>query len=156
MDALLSKLINYFLIASLLIASFVIFLNVILRYFFNSGVVGSEELVRYLIIWNIFIGGSSLVLSGEHLSMDAFIKQCPEKIKVVMNLMIYLIGIVFSFALVVYSAGVIEKLTMSNTPALQIPSYIPYLAIPIGSLLTALRYMHRFYLDGRLLVRGEV
>lgn len=151
LDTLLQKATNAFLVITLLITSIIIFVNVILRYFFSSGIVGSEELVRYLMIGMVFIGGSTLILDNEQLTMDALISYLPKYLMSIASILVSFIGILFSIALTFYSFNVILNLSMSVTPALQIPSYIPYLFIPIGSLLTAIRFIQRLTLDFRVL-----
>ena len=156
LDIWLTRIVHSFIVLSLLLASFVVVTNVALRYLFNTGIVGSEELVRYLIIGLTFIGGSTLVLDNEHLTMDALVKALPVPLVHVLDVLTCLIGIAFSVALILYSISVIENLKFATSVALQIPAYIPYLSIPIGAGLTAVRYMQRIIFEiGQLLLKPE-
>ncbi|WP_174727347.1 TRAP transporter small permease [Mesobacillus harenae] len=155
-DKYLSMAVNYFLVISLLFVSLLVFVNVILRYFFNTGIVGTEELVAYVIIWNVFIGASTLILTGEHLSMDALVEFIPKKIKSGLTILVSLVGILFSMSLVYYSLPVINALSLSVTPSLRIPSYIPFLAIPLGSLITSLRFIQLIIKQFKLISGREL
>ncbi len=60
-----------------------VFLNVILRAGFNSGLVWSEELARYLFVFITFIGAIGAMRSNSHLGMDIVIRRLPHKGKIV-------------------------------------------------------------------------
>ena len=62
--------------------------NVILRYFFNSGITWSEEMARYLFVWIIYIGAIGAMRDNMHLSVDVFINKFNPFIKKI----IYIIG----------------------------------------------------------------
>lgn len=54
-----------------------VFMNVILRYFFNSGITWSEEMARYLFVWIIYIGAIGAMRDNTHLGMDTVIRRLP-------------------------------------------------------------------------------
>lgn len=49
-----------------------IFLQVIMRYIFESSLVWSEELVRWLFIWTIWIGVAYACKTGQHIRITIF------------------------------------------------------------------------------------
>ncbi len=48
-----------------------VFINVLLRYGFGSGVVASEELSRLLFVWMVFIGAAAAYPRGEHMAFTS-------------------------------------------------------------------------------------
>ena len=54
-----------------------VFGNVVLRYGFNSGILISEELSRFLFVWMTFIGAVVVLREHGHLGMDSVIKLLP-------------------------------------------------------------------------------
>ncbi|XVJ70318.1 MAG: TRAP transporter small permease [Rhizobacter sp.] len=48
-----------------------VFVNVVLRYGFNSGIPASEELSRLLFVWMVFIGAAAAYPAGEHMAVTA-------------------------------------------------------------------------------------
>ncbi|WP_439235127.1 TRAP transporter small permease [Lonepinella koalarum] len=58
-----------------------VFLNVVLRFFFNSGLVWSEEVSRYVFVYVIYLGAIVAMKENAHLGVDTFIKNMPEKLK---------------------------------------------------------------------------
>ena len=58
MMKILDRVEDVFCAASLLLTALVLFANVVLRYVFSASTSWAEELIRYLMIWITFIGGS--------------------------------------------------------------------------------------------------
>jgi len=48
-----------------------VFINVVLRYGFGSGVAASEELSRLLFVWMVFIGAAVSYPAGEHMAFTS-------------------------------------------------------------------------------------
>ena len=57
-----------------------VFVNVVLRYGFGSGVAASEELSRLLFVWMVFLGATVAYPAGEHMaftSLAGLLKKWP-------------------------------------------------------------------------------
>jgi TRAP-type C4-dicarboxylate transport system permease small subunit len=81
-----------------------VFGNVVLRYAFNSGIIVSEELSRWLFLWVTFLGAIVALKERAHLGSDFLISRLPvlgRKICLVLGhvLMLYATWLVFSGAL---------------------------------------------------------
>jgi gluconokinase len=55
------------------VMSVAVFVNVVLRYGFGTGVAGSEELARLLFVWMVFIGATLAYPAGEHMAFDSLL-----------------------------------------------------------------------------------
>jgi TRAP-type C4-dicarboxylate transport system permease small subunit len=92
-------------IAALLAAMVVmVFGNVVLRYAFNSGIIVSEELSRWLFLWVTFLGAVVALKEHSHLGSDFVISRLPLPARraclaVGHALMLYATWLVFSGAL---------------------------------------------------------
>ncbi len=67
--------------ACLAVMAVSVFVNVVLRYGFGSGVAASEELSRLLFVWMVFIGATAAYPVGEHMtftSLVALLRQRPR------------------------------------------------------------------------------
>jgi len=51
-----------------------VFINVVLRYGFGSGIPASEELSRLLFVWMVFIGATAAYARGEHMAFTALLR----------------------------------------------------------------------------------
>jgi TRAP-type transport system small permease protein len=81
-----------------------VFGNVVLRYGFNSGIIVSEEVSRWLFLWVIFLGAVVALKEHSHLGTDALTSRLPvwsKRICLVLGhlLMLYATWLVFSGAL---------------------------------------------------------
>jgi gluconokinase len=50
-----------------------VFINVVLRYGFGSGIAASEELSRLLFVWMVFIGATAAYPAGEHMAFTSLV-----------------------------------------------------------------------------------
>ncbi|RYF54617.1 MAG: TRAP transporter small permease subunit, partial [Comamonadaceae bacterium] len=64
----LEKLAEALMAACLGVMAVAVFINVVLRYGFGSGVAASEELSRLLFVWMVFIGAAAAYPKGEHMA----------------------------------------------------------------------------------------
>lgn len=113
-----------------------IFGQVVGRYVFSNAPSWTEEMARYIHIFQVWIGASYAVKLREHIRVEAFITRfhgLTRKILETISLMIW-----FAMALFLAYFGtllVIQSLSNGQvTPAMQLPMWIPFLAIPIGGI----------------------
>ncbi len=128
--------------------------QVVSRYVFNYTPSWSEELSRYLVVWTIFIGTAVGVRKNIHIGVDAFIRLAPRWMKVVFEVLLNLIGAAVSGVLI-YLAVLFIKDTIDYeqlSPAMQIPMFLPYLAMPVGLSFAVVHFLHDVV---KLLARGE-
>jgi gluconokinase len=59
--------------ACLAVMATAVFVNVVLRYGFGSGVAASEELSRLLFVWMVFIGAAAAYPRGEHMAFTSLV-----------------------------------------------------------------------------------
>jgi TRAP-type C4-dicarboxylate transport system permease small subunit len=90
--------------AALALMVVLVFGNVVLRYAFNSGVIVSEELSRWLFVWVTFLGAVVALHEGAHLGSDTLVSRLPlagKKLCMLLGhlLMLLACGLVFKGAL---------------------------------------------------------
>ena len=56
-----------------------VFVNVVLRYGFGSGIAASEELSRLLFVWMVFLGAAAAYPRGEHMAFTALVGLLARK-----------------------------------------------------------------------------
>ncbi len=57
----------------LAVMAIAVFVNVVLRYGFGSGLSSSEELSRLLFVWMVFIGATAAYPAGEHMAFTSLV-----------------------------------------------------------------------------------
>ena len=148
-DKSVSNLEEYFAVTSLLIASLLVFVQVVLRYMFNISLVWSEEVARYVIIWFILVGSSIAVREKAHATVDAVVILLPPVGKRIFSILANLTGIIFCVILI-WSGSITVSTVIEYgnvTPAVGIPMAIPYLAIPVGGALMLFRFIQLLVKD---------
>ena len=73
----LIKLVENVLIVMFAIMAILVFGNVVLRYGFNSGIVFSEEVSRFLFVWMVFLGSVLMLRDNGHLGVHTVTKMLP-------------------------------------------------------------------------------
>ncbi len=72
--------------AVLFVLTMMVFLNVVLRYGFNSGIMVTEELGRYFLVWLVFAGAILAAGSDSHVRVDVFLNKLPRLPKAYMEI----------------------------------------------------------------------
>lgn len=105
---------------------------VILRFIFEVGIVGSDELVRKAFLFTSAIGGAVGIAKHEHIAITVFIDNMPRPIKLVL----YIIGLaliaVVNAAMIYYAWGWIATTGSYPWQPFNMPKIIVQSAIPIG------------------------
>ena len=128
-------------------ATLLLFANVVARYFFDTGFTWVLEAVQYLFAWVVLIGSAYGFKTGAHLGIDILV----GKFSVANQRRLALL----SLALCLIFVGTVLKLSIEYTVRikawgdlsldLQIPQWIPYMAIPIGLSLMLLHLLEVGY-----------
>lgn len=130
------------------------FLQVILRYVFDTALPWGEEVLRFQMVFITFFGASLAVKYDAHIGVKIFQQLLPEAAARWLKAATLVVSCVFCFILCYYSTRLALQVKMfgQTTPALEIPNFIPYMFIPVGSFLMAVRFLAGFFL---LVFKGE-
>lgn len=141
---LLYRIEEAFLAISIVSVTLVLFINIVLRYFFDANTTWAEEFIRYTMIWITFIGCGVCFGRKLHVGIDFFIELVPKKVQIIINFSVNLISIILMIFLIVYGLKLVNFSLNSGqiTPSLQIKMFWVYLAIPVGAVLSLI---HLFY-----------
>ena len=130
------------LIVSLCITVILTFAQVVLRYVFNNSLSWSEELIRYLFIWQCWLGISIGERYDKHLKVDIIMNFVKGKKMKIINLIAEIFSLAFCIFLVYFGMTIVmmtvEKESVSA--ALRIPLYIVYFALPFSAFMAGIRY----------------
>lgn len=127
-----------------------VFLNVVLRYGFGSGVAASEELSRLLFVWMVFIGATAAYPRGEHMAFTSLLLPLRGRMGgLPLKLLTRLIHalVVLSCVLVAWGAwqqvvvGMDSKSVVLGYPAalLPLPAFLSAVAIGVMALVNLVR-----------------
>ena len=112
-----------------------VFVNVVLRYGFGSGVAASEELSRLLFVWMVFIGATAAYPTGEHMaftSLVALLQKRPRALAV----MTVVIRLLVLLACVLLGRGAWQQVVVGLDSYSVVMAY-PTALLPLPALLCA-------------------
>lgn len=132
---------EYILCNLLAVISIVMFLQVIMRYVFNSSLTWAEELCRYAFIWSAFVSIGFTIRERSILTLTFFVDILPKKISRIVTVLAKLVTVAFFVVIFVYSIPMIQRIYSTNqtSQAMGVPMYLVYLSIAVGSFLTIIR-----------------
>ena len=81
---------NLLLAACLGVMALAVFVNVVLRYGFGSGLPASEELSRLLFVWMVFIGATAAYPAGEHMAFTSLVGMLKNRPALFMAMTIFI------------------------------------------------------------------
>jgi len=110
----------------------IIFVQVVLRYVFQSPFSWAEELARYLLIWITCLGSAYAIRDGMHISISFLRSKLKDSAQTVVTVAIY--GLTLGFFICCIKEGLLFSLAQwtQRSTAMQIPMTLPYIAIPLG------------------------
>jgi len=121
-----------------------VFINVVLRYGFGSGIAASEELSRLLFVWMVFIGATAAYPAGEHMAFTSLVGLLRDhpKAMLAMTVLIRLL-VILGCVLVAWGAwqqvvvGMDSKSVVLGYPAslLPLPALLCAVAIAVMALI---------------------
>ena len=108
-QALKKVLSNFELILAstcIIITTSLVMLNVIMRYFFKTGIYWSEEVATACFVWSVFIGSAAGYKHKAHVGVDMLVNLCPPTLKkiiiIVVDLILLLINGYITYIAVIY------------------------------------------------------
>jgi len=148
LDKILTSIEEVILFIATMSALLGLFVNVILRYFFKSGLAWSEELVREVIIVTTFLGCSTAIKLGTMIRIDA-LYQVKPKLKTPLTIFSNLVALVYSIILIVYGwkLTVLQAKTGQTTIIMQLPLEYLYAVLPVAGIFMGIRCIQILYRD---------
>ena len=124
----ITSVVNKIVALLLALMAVLVFGNVIMRYFFHSGITWAEEVSRFAFIWLIFIGSIIALKDNLHLGVDTVVSRLSPKAK---RILFIVNEIILLIILVMLLDGAYE-LTMINrdqsSPAINLPYAYVYVS----------------------------
>jgi TRAP-type C4-dicarboxylate transport system permease small subunit len=113
-------------------------LGVFFRYVVQDALTWTEETARYLMIWMGFVATGLALREGGHIAVEFLPERLPPAARRATLTVVRLLGVAFLVAVIGAGWMLLVRVSGQRTPVLGISMLWPYLAIPVGCLLTAL------------------
>ena len=138
---LYNKFEEYLLVLSLAVSVALVALQIVFRYFINASIPWSEELTRYIFIWQIWLGTSFAQRDGKHLKVEVLYSLMNPAGKKFLSVLSNLIFLSFCVFLTVNGFSLVMNLAhrYSLSPAMEIPLIFVYLSLPVSNFVLSVR-----------------
>lgn len=135
---ILEKIEKIFLFVTVAIMVVVMVYQVILRYIFSAANSWSEELTRYLFIYDVMVAAAIAIRRNSHLQIDVITGHLKPNVQKVFTIVATLAGIVFLVFLLSYSLTLCQTATKTMSAGLPISMAVAYASMPLGVVLMIL------------------
>jgi C4-dicarboxylate transporter DctQ subunit len=112
-------------------------------YFYHFNLTWAQELCIYMFIWMAKFGAAYGVRTGIHVGVDVLVNQLNDKWRKKVTLFALLCGALFTGIVGTMGLKFVVELypTDQTSPDLEIPSWMVYSCIPLGSYLMCFRFL---------------
>jgi TRAP-type transport system small permease protein len=138
MSVLLRRSLEYLCAGLLFVIVAVVFINVVGRYFFRAPLRWSDEVAQFLFLWLSYLGALAALMGGRHYSFPNLIDLLPARLRVAAKTISDLIVLAMLAILVWCGTRLVDLLHHQRSPAIDLPVYYVYAALPLVSFLMAL------------------
>jgi C4-dicarboxylate transporter DctQ subunit len=127
----------------LVVMTVVVFIEVVLRFGFNMGMVWSDEFVLHLAAWMVLLGASYGVKVGSHIGVDAFVRLLPRGGRRVVTLAAVILSLAYCALFIRGSWVYLSKVYRIGIELEDIPiaKWLAHSVLLIGFVLLAIRFI---------------
>ena len=129
------RITHWLMAACLGVMATAVFINVILRYGFGSGIAASEELSRLLFVWMVFLGATAAYPAGEHMAFTSLVARLRGRPRAMLA-MTLLIRLLVILACVLVGWGAWQQVVVGMDSQSVVLGY-PTSLLPLPALLCA-------------------
>jgi len=127
--------------------SILICVQVFFRYFLNSSLTWSEEVVQFMLLWTVMLGSAVATDRGLHITLNPLDNHVGDRGRRVLSRVALAGTIFFCGFLAWYGLQLVLRTTRMTSPAADIPMWTVYSAMPVGAVLIAFFALVHF-IDG--------
>jgi TRAP-type transport system small permease protein len=143
----IQKVLNAFIIIAFSVMCILVFLNVVLRYVFSTGLTSAEEISRYLFVYIVFLGAIIATKERMHFNVDLLVKILPQRVQMFLNILANLIVLTTLWLFFEGSVKMSILTARSASPVTGLPLAILYVVGIIASSSIFVMTIYYFYYD---------
>ena len=120
---------------------------VIMRYGFNTSIVGGNEAMNYLFIYTTALGVAVSVSKNEHIKISFLVDQLRGRLRRMVHIVNYLLIGFINGVMIWYSIPWIKSAGLFQSPVLRLPNWMIQISVPLGSFLVILYCLNHVLLE---------
>jgi TRAP-type C4-dicarboxylate transport system permease small subunit len=119
--------------------------QIVFRNFFDTSILGADQMLRLLVLWVAFLGAVAASREGKHIHVDAIARWLPDKVKSGVVALTDLFTLSVCLILAWQALRFIQSAQGSGEMAFgSLPVWVAACILPLAFTLIALRYGLRF------------
>ena len=145
------------MVITLILMTVIMGIQVFSRYALGASLSWSEELTRYLFVWEGFLSLSYCTKKCISIKIEQFVAMFPRRGKAIFKLVNHTFELIFFFYLIPFAVKYLISAVESGqvSPACHIPMYYVQAAPLVSFVLVAIRIMQRWYAELQVVRRKE-
>lgn len=145
------------MVATLVFMTVIMGIQVFSRYALGASLSWSEELTRYLFVWEGFLSVSYCTKKCISIKIEQFVAMFPKRGKAMFKLVNHTFELIFFFYLIPFAVKYLMSAVESGqvSPACHIPMYYVQAAPLVSFVLVAIRIMQRWYAELQVIRKKE-
>ena len=156
MSAVANKVASNATVVLFTIMTLIVWVQIFYRFILGGGIVWSEEIAKYLMVWMALLGSSMLFREGGHIAINYFISKFSFlrfilMFHAILSAVLFVLLIYYGIDYAVFGFRCIS-------PASGISKFWPYLSIPVGGAFLLIhafaRFIHLLFTDDKT-IRAE-
>jgi len=127
----------------LVLTTLLVFVDVVMRFGFNTGFMWSQELTLHMSAWFVLFGSSYGLKVGSHIGMDAFIKLFPRTMRRILSGIAAILAISYC-SLIFYGSWIyLKKMKMIGIELedIPVPAWLAHGMLVVGFAFLIIRLM---------------
>lgn len=120
---------------------------VIMRYGFNSAIIGGNEAMNYMFIYTTALGAAVSVGKQDHIRISFLVEKLKGSKRRLIDILNHVLIGFINGVLIWYSFPWIKSAGAFESPVLRIPTWIVQISVPIGCSLVILYCLNHIALD---------
>ena len=145
------------MVITLILMTVIMGIQVFSRYALGASLAWSDELTRYLFVWEGFLSVSYCTKKCISIKIEQFVAMFPRRGKAIFKLVNHTFELIFFFYLIPFAVKYLISAVESGqvSPACHIPMYYVQAAPLVSFVLVAIRIMQRWYEELQVVRRKE-
>jgi TRAP-type C4-dicarboxylate transport system permease small subunit len=157
--AIVKKILNnieeYILVPSFMFSVVLISTQIVMRYVFRQSLSWSEELARYVFIWQLWLGVSYAAKNHSHIRIKIIENALNNRQLMILETVVTVIWFAFGCFVIVQGYSVAMRIGAyhQTSSALGLPMVYAYMAVPVGATLMNIRLVQNLiimYRSGKI------
>ncbi|GAK55901.1 putative TRAP dicarboxylate transporter, DctQ subunit [Candidatus Vecturithrix granuli] len=126
----------------------VVFVATLARYFNLFPMFWGEEVARYIMVYMAYIGAGLAMKNGAHVGVSFLVESIknPTIRRIFdglrLGIILFFCGIIIYYIFQIITSPIFK---IQTTPALFMPMWVPYTAVPLGMILISIRAIQAFW-----------